>query len=279
MDKINNIVIEFDYNLETLQKIKAEFLAIDRTDINIVTGAIKQLVKARRAIQEKGKTYRDDANAFNKMVLAKEKEYVGIIEPLEIELKEVLEKEEAKKIMEARKALLPQKKDQLSVLNINQPSDDEILALDDSGWVVFYDSKFAEHKANLAKIETEKAREVENQKKIKEAEERAKKEAEGKAEREKQEAILKAEKEKQDIIDENNRKEKARLDEEARIKKAEADQIAREAKEKAELESQTKYQDWLKSFGYSEETKTDFVIEKIGSKVRLSKILGIYIAE
>lgn len=281
--KTTNFVIEFDYNLEALNAIKSEVLAIDKGNISEVENAVKQLVKVRRAIQTKGKSYRDEANAFNKTVLDKEKEYVGIIEPVEIEYKELLEKEEQRKVIEARKGLLPSKKKQLAVLKVLQPTDEEILALNEEEWVAFLNTKLAEHEQTLL----DEARIEQEQKVRKEREEQIKKDAEERAKIEQAEALKKAEEDKIKAVEAV--KKEAELKElrekQAREDEARREQEAKEAKQKAEaeaakkMEADKKYQNWLKQNGYTEETKTDFVLEKVGNKVRLSKIIGIFSLE
>ncbi len=199
---ISNIIVEFDYNKEALEKVKEEFSNIDKTNIEEVSNAVKTLVKMRGLIQKKGKTYRDDANAFNKSVIAKENEYVGIIEPLELEFKEIIEADKQAKIIEARKALLQNKKDQLSLLTaISKISDEDILAMDDEQWVNFFSGKFEENKSHLEKEKGAEARRIEDEKIRKENESlrEEKRIAEMKA-LEAKEALDKIEKEKADKI-------------------------------------------------------------------------------
>ena len=42
------------------------------------------------------------------------------------------------------------------------------------------------------------------------------------------------------------------------------------------IEEEKEYQAFLVKNGYTKQNKSDFIIEKIGKKVRLSKILGIF---
>ncbi len=257
-DKLTNFVIEFDYNLEALQKIKEGMLSIDKTNIEEVEGAVKQLVKIRRGIETKGKSYRDEANAFNKMVISKEKEYVEIIEPLEIEYKEILEKDKQAKIVEARMALLPMKKDQLSLLKVKQSTDEEILALSDEEWVIFYQAKADEHKKQIAyEVEQERL-----DKERKEREERMEKELKKRHEEEKAAMVKKAEEDKIKAVEDAKREveleaKKKEEAEQARIKKesdAKKAQEEAEAKAKAEMEADQKYKDFLKENNFNLET-------------------------
>ncbi len=274
-DKITNFVIEFDYNIEALQKIKEEMLSINKENIEEVEGAVKQLVKIRRSIETKGKTYRDEANAFNKMVISKEKEYVSIIEPLETEYKELIEQDKQRKIIEARKALLPMKKEQLQLLKVLQPSDEEILSFTDEQWVIFYQSKLDEHKKQIAYEEEMERKEMER----KEREEQIKKEAEAKAEIEKAEALKRAEEEKIKAVEnakreaeEKAQKEKQEREEaERKEKEAEEARLKKEADEKAKLEADKKYQQFLNDNNFNEET--DRLVEKDGV-VRLYRLVA-----
>jgi len=280
MTEIKNFVIEFDYNLETLNKVKDTALAIDKTNIEEVENTVKQLVKIRRAIEIKGKTYRDEANAFNKMVLSKENEYVKIIEPIEAEFKEILEADKQRQVIEARKELLPMKKQQLSVLKVLSPNDDVIIGMNDEEWIAFYNEKFTEHTRqveNEAKAEQQEKERIEREANIKqEAEERAKiaqAEAFKKAEDDKIKAVENAKKEME--------LKALKVKQEADLK-IQKQQEAEEAKLKAEMESRTKmeadkkYQNWLKENGYTEDKKSDFIVEKVGNKIRLSKIVAFY---
>jgi len=265
----NNFVIEFDYNLEALNELKSTYLQINKEDIEEVTEATKELVKIRRNIEAKGKTYRDEANAFNKKVLTKQKEYIGIIEPLETEFKDILKKEEERQALEARKEMLPNRKNQLSLLKITQPTDEEILAIEDKDWLEFYNQKFAEHedavkKEEEAKIEAERQKEREEQIK-KEAEERAKKDAE--------EALKRAEAEKEAEI---AKIKQGQEDKERKEKEAEEARKQAEEAERKKTEANKKYQVWLKENGYTAENKDDFHIENKTDVVILYKKVGIF---
>jgi hypothetical protein len=232
------IVVEFDYNVAQLEEIKNTVATVDRTSKEGVEEGIKVLVKARGIIQKQGKGYRDYHTAFNKQVLTSEKEFVSIIEPLEIELKDILLEMKNKEVMEARKELLQMKKDQLDLLPaIEKPSDEFILSLDDVAWVEYYNEKMVENKASIEK-QAQDIRDAETAaENLKQATEKAR--LEGIAEAEQN-----IEKEKKAEID-------------AGIKK-----INDEEKRKEELEADTKYQEWLKDNNFN--TDTDRTIEKDG---------------
>jgi hypothetical protein len=263
MELKQTTVIEFDYNIEALEKFKAETNLIDRKDIDKVQTAVKDLVKMRGAIQKKGKTYRDDANAFNKMVLTKEKEYVGIIEPLEIELKEVLQKEEERKVIEVRKELLPMKKQQLSMLKVTMPDDEFLLNLNEEEWVACYSNMVALHNDAL-KVEKEK----EEQERIRiEREAQIKKEVEERAEKDKIRAI---EEERQKSIDREIKLKQEQEEKERKQKEFEENAIQQEIKKTLKLEADKKYQDFLRENNYNQET--DIIIN--GDEIKLYRIVN-----
>jgi len=207
---MNNTIIEFDYKLEALKNLAKELEG--KTDIEDVKEAIKTLVKVRRSIQTKGKKYRDEANAFNKLVLEREKEFISVIEPLEKSYKDIIQQEEEKQKLEARKSLLPFRREQLKAFTeIDQEATDEfLLQFDENAWVDFI-SKMSE--INQSKID-QKAREAQIKKEAEEnAEKRMIEEQERKKEEEKKEAERKIieEKEAQEKI-EKNKKYKQFLD-------------------------------------------------------------------
>ncbi|MHA1401635.1 MAG: hypothetical protein ACTSQE_14895 [Candidatus Heimdallarchaeaceae archaeon] len=226
-------VVKFDYNKEALIEIAEEAKNIDLTDIDAVKEATKILVGVRGKIQKQGKSHRDEANAFNKNVLTIEKEYVGIIEPLELEYKELIETDKQVKIIEARKELLQMKKDQLDLLPaIESPSDEFILSLDDAAWVEYYNEKMAENKSSIEKQKQDKIDAENAEEEIKQITEQARLNGIAQAERAAKDAKAKAEAE----AEQKAIKEKA--DEDARVQK--------ETDHKSKLEADKKFQDWKK---------------------------------
>lgn len=246
MSELNKILVEFDFNKEQLELIKQEALAVEKTNIPQVEETIKKLVKVRRAIQAKGKEYRDDANAFNKSVLSKEKEYVEIIEPVELDFKKIVEDDKQNKIIAARRELLPNRKKHLSLLKVAMPTDEEILQLDDAGWVVFYDSKVNEHEKAVEhekrKEQDEKDREEREKKIAQEAADKAMREAEEKARKDKEEA-----------------------------ERLERERIAKEEEEKAKLEAGKKYKAFLAENSFDE--KTD-ILKRDGDSIKIYRFVA-----
>ena len=232
------IIVEFDYNKAQLEEIKSEVSKVDKTSKEEVEEGIKVLVKARGIIQKQGKGYRDYHTAFNKAVLVDEKEYVGIIEPLELELKEIIVQMEHEEIMEVRKELLQMKLDQLDLLEkVENPSDEFILSLDDSAWVEYFSEKVNENTTLLAKEEEDKIAEENREEREKEIAEQAR-----------LDGIAEAEKKAKD----------------AEVKKANDDLFAKKQAEAAAKakESDEKYQEFLESIDFNPET--DRAVEKDG---------------
>lgn len=284
-------------NIEEFNPKKAELVALaesckdlvikgvdDVKGYELVDSKRKQLKSARVELTKTGKKLRDSAIAFQRAVIEKEKEFVSIIEPLEIELENKQKAIDIEKEKIKRMELLPERKEKLFKIGVEY-TDDEILSMDDITFHTFLNDKTTEflaekerlleeerlkaeeqkrkeaeekaeqeRQAELKKQEEEK--EKQRQKEIEEARIKAEKEAQEKAEKEKQEAIAKAEQEKQDAInkekEESLKREKAIRDEheaeeKARIQREVEARIARErkeAEEKAEQERIDKDKKW-----------------------------------
>lgn len=281
-------VIKFDYNIEILQGLVKEVETLDIANLESVKEAHKKFVKIRTTIKKQEKEMVDEANDFRNKVFAKRNEYLEITEPVEEKLKAILDAEEARLIMEARKELLPMKRQQLSVLTINQPTDEEIVAMDDTQWTEFYKLKFDEHTRTIAEQERkvkEEAERIEREAKIKadaearaelekvellkkaeadkiKAVEQAKKDAELKALQEKQEAEREAKK-IAEAKEEAERKEKA--EQEAKIK---AENLAQ-----SKMEADKKYQNFLKENNYNETTD---ILQKENGQVKLYRLINTF---
>lgn len=254
----NNTIIKFDYTKEALETMRTQLSEIDVTKKEELEGAVKILVKARGIIQKQGKSFRDDANAYNKSVLEKEKEYVQIIEPLETDYKQKIIAIEKEELRQQRLALLPQRKSLLELLKtIRQPEDEILLSLDDTSFVAYLLERQTEEKSNVEREEERLRRE-------KEIADNARAEAEKQAQIE----IEKIRKEAENKIVEEQKKaeNEKRMELEKEIetqKKAE--------QEKQKLEKSKKYITFLKENGYSEETKTDFKVVESESEYILYK--------
>ncbi len=284
-------------NIEEFNPKKAELVALaesckdleikgidDIDGYGIVNAKRKELKMARVEITKTGKKLRESAIAFQKQVIEKEREFVAIIEPLEIELADKQKAIDIEKEKAERLDLLPKRKELLLKINV-EVEDDELLLMGDLEFHTFLNDKrteFFEEKERLLeeerlKAEEEKRKEAEEkaeqerqaelkkqeeekekkrQKEMEEARIKAEKDAQERAEKEKQEAIAKAEQEKLDAInkekEESLKREKAIRDEheaeeKARIQREVEARIAQEKKEsqeKAEQERIDKDKKW-----------------------------------
>lgn len=268
---------KFDPTAAELTKIADEAKSIvikdynDKEGIALADEMRKKLKTARVQIQKTGKEMREEAVNFQRAVIAKEKELVAIIEPVEQEIKQKLDEIEKQKEIEQRKLVLPDRRSQVEQLGF-EPDDEQLLQMDSEQFADFIRGKKEERleldrkafeeerikkaqeeaerkaaeEAKLAeerrKIEEEKALIAEEQRKIdeakrinearKEAEERARKEAEARAQEEKE----RAEREKKEA------EERARQEERDRIaaEQAEVERKRKEAEEKKAAEEAEK---------------------------------------
>jgi hypothetical protein len=248
---MNTEIIKFDYTKEALDTMKQEALSIDTTDKNQLESVVKVLVKARGIIQKQGKSFRDEANAYNKAVLQKEKEYLEIIEPIELDYKNKIVEIEKEQVRQERLLVLPQRKSLLSLLTtITQPSDDVLLSFDDTSFMSYLNERQAENQRN---IDNENARVKREQ----EIAENAKKEAEENAKKQIQEA--------------NERAERAVKEAEEKAKREKEAEEIRKQKEQEELEKNKAYQNFLKNNGYTEETKDEYFVKETNGEYVLYK--------
>jgi len=231
----------------------------------------KELQKARKFLNETGLTLRSEYRRLADEVLSVEKEHLSIIEKEEKRLKELKDAEDMKIEIEKRKKSFDSRKEKLATLGI-ELSTTKNESLDDKQFEIYFQDEVAK------KNERERLELVAREEKIKEAELAQQREAEAKAreekarEEEKQRAELA-------IAEANKRAENAAQAERERIEREAAEKYAKEKAEAEELAKQTKYLAFLKEYGYTEETKTDFIVEKVGNKVRLAKILAFYTIE
>jgi len=272
------IIVKFDYNTAMLNKVAKDAQAIDTTDMAQVEQTKKELVTLRGKIQVQGKGFREQAIAYNKEVLKQEKEFLGIIEPIEIEYKEILKKDEENKVIEARKELLPMKLQQLKMLeHTHEVSDDTILEMSDEAWVAYHQSEMQYNTETIANIAQQaqqkadqKARELqiraEMEEKAKQDKVLAEKQAQEAQERAVQAEKLKAE---QSLNQEKERAEKVKQEE---IKQAQ-DLADKEIADKARLDANKKYQDFLLNNSYNESTD---IIQKNGSEVKVYRLVATY---
>lgn len=203
-----NEIINFDYTLQALEALKTESENVNREDKDSLENAKKALVKARTTISKKGKEYRDESNAYNKMVLAKEKEYLAVIAQPEEDIKQAILKLEHSEMLEVNQELLPIRRTQIEALEYTTVDMDDVvlLSIHQKDWQDFYQKEFAYSENKKKEIKEQAEREIlikeqaekdliERQEKEKAQKEQSEKEADEK---------LKADKEYQDFLSENN---------------------------------------------------------------------------
>lgn len=281
-----------ELNIEVFNPTKAELLTLaekakglvingieDKAGYKVVHEQRMELKNTRVLITKTGKEAREKALAYQKEVIAYEKELIGIIEPLEADLQSKQDYIDEEKERLKRVSLLPERHAKLSDINIAVP-DDVLLGMDDNKFQEYLNTKHAEFLAEQAKVQQEAQAKIdaENNRIAQEkAIEEARKDAEAKA---KEQAIKDAELARLKAEEDNKAAVQAERDRQAKEEKDKSDrELARLEKEKAEqekLEKEKKYQKFLKDNGYTEETKQDFYIGKVGSVIVLYKKVGEY---
>lgn len=239
--------MEENLNLEKFNPTRAELLSLADEGRKLVINGIDdaegyaavhtyrmKLKQSRVQIAKIGKEAREEALAYQKKVIAYEKELIGIIEPIEQDLQAKQDAIDEEKARLERIALLPSRKEKLTEIGLTV-DDDFLIAMDVDAFQEFYDSKKFEYIAEReAKIKADEEKLAADKNALEEAQrlDAAKKEAEkqaqekavrdaeiakAKAEEDKLAAVKaeqeKAAREKQAIIDEQVQKEKAAAEE------------------------------------------------------------------
>lgn len=235
----------------------------DRAQLALVHDYRMELKAARVNIEKCGKAIREDANKFQKAVIAKERELIAMIEPEELRLKQIEEQAEKHSLMEERRRKLPERMERLKAVE-GTYTEDEVLQMDDVTFEAHFNRLQGDLNAKAAqKLEAEKKAAMEAQ----EAKDKELREREAALEAEKKAHEAKVAKEEADRL------EKERLEHEAKEK---AEREAQEAKEKAEREAreeearqaamkaEARFQAWLTENGWTDENSKEFVIADDG---------------
>lgn len=282
---------KFDPTIADLKAIVAETSSItandltDKKQLKVVKETRIKLRDARIKITKKGKELREEANTFNKAVLAKEKELLAIVEPEEERLQAIEDEAERLATLEIRKKILPARKEALEAIGDGiECSDEQLLEMNDEQFMEYriarIDDKAIEDRRKIAleqrKLEEEKAK-IARAKELEEAKEQARKEAEQRAEHEAEEKVRQAQQARADA----ERREKEALERAEREKKEAAERLEkekveaekREKAEKARLEKEKNYKAWIKDNGFDEHTMK--LIDS-GTEVRMYKLIATY---
>jgi len=285
-------IIKFDPTVEELKNIVKKTSKINATDLEdkeqleIVRSTRIELKTARVKIGKLGKELREEANAYLKNVLTKEKELIGIIAPEEDRLKEIETQAEEIKIKKARAEKLPARKERLSEIGdgIEEP-DENLLDMDAEYFEAYYNKRVAEKNQKDKEALEAKELEITEAQNKKKQEEQAEIDAK-KAEMDERQAELdKKERELEEEKKARAREEQAREDERKRLAQEAKDKEEEEAKaklhseevdkaEKEKLEKQEAYRTWRTDLGWTEETKGDYKEQNTGDKIILWKKLG-----
>jgi membrane protein involved in colicin uptake len=231
----------------------------------------KELQKARTFLVDTGVLIRSEYRRLADEVMTVQNAHLEIILPVENKLKALKEAEDLKVEIEKRKKSFDERKEKLATIGIELTTATNE-SLDNKQFDAYFQDELAK-KNERERLELE-AREEQ----IRKVEEAQRIESEAK---EREEKAREEEKRRADlaIAEANERAEKSAQIERERIER-EAKQKADKEKADAEaLAKETKYQAFLKEHGYTEETKSDFIVEKVGNKVRLAKILATYTVE
>ena len=225
----------------------------DEEEVKAVEDAKREIAYARGTITKKGKALREDALAYQRAVIAKEKELLAEIEPEEDRLKELIEGAKQAGMLENRRKALPERKkrmDEEGIPKDKQPDDAALLTIDANQFEVW-----------LAVVRQEmRDRELE--------ELRAK-------ERERQEA----EEEKRRTEEHARDIEKAKEEERMRIEGEHEAEKVRRREEAERIAKEERYIAWRAEQGWTEETKGEWKQEKVGDAVILWKKVGTFTIE
>jgi hypothetical protein len=299
-------IVKFDPSVEELNKIVAATSAITATDLSddtqlaLVHDTRISLRDARVKIEKTGKALRADALKFQKDVIQREKELIGIIEPEESRLGLLEEAANTQKERAARAALLPMRREALATIGIDTAAADEyrLLDLDNDEFIALLNDLTAKkNEADRLEIQAEKDRlaheaflsqvkkdaEIAERKRIEDAakldEERrvqaaaqAKFDAERAAQQVKDEAAAESARIVQEARDKVEQ-EKAQAEAAAREKAIRAQQVADEA---AKAEQQAAFTAWKIEKGCTDENIDEFEVKHTPAGIELWKRVGIY---
>lgn len=163
-------------NIAEFDPLKAEISALVeniKTTVASSTGASgyelmkenkKVLQQKRKATVDLLKEKREASNAYSKGIIAIEKDLLGIIASVEDDLDEKIKAIDNAKKREERKAMLPERREQLASIE-EELTDDQILDMDEKAFAQYFtDHRLAYLEAKQAKIDAE-AKRIENEKK------------------------------------------------------------------------------------------------------------------
>lgn len=232
---------------DLVEQIKTTVISLPsgNTGYALMTENKRLLQKKRKEVTDTMKSEREQALAFQKMVIAYEKDILALIEPVESDLKAKIEAIDAERELNARKALLPERMARLQSIPAyegkSESAEEYILTLDNIQFESYFNQEMSAY--NNYQAEQIRLKAEEDARKLKEEQDKL-----AEAQRKHDEEIRiewarkQAEKEAQEkaIKDAELAKLKAEQDKLNALKKAEEDKAraVKEAEEKAERERQ-----------------------------------------
>lgn len=276
IDKFNPLKAEIQ---SLVDNIKSTVISMpgDKTGYELMKEQKSTLQKKRTDTVKYLKSEREGAILYQKGIIIVEKELLGIIEPVEKELDEKIDKIDRAEARLTRLGILSERREKLTTIELAM-TNDEILDMDDKQFAQFFvdkkmiylEEKQAKIDAENKKIADEKAAiEAENKRQadLAKAREEAATQAKKDAEEDKKRAVQREK-------DKAAKKESDRLAAEAKEKQDKEDQLAKDNAEQERLEKMKKYQKFLSDNGCSKETEKDFYIKKEEKLVVLYKKVG-----
>ncbi len=230
---------------EELTLLSSRAKAVDISNAEQVHAVRIELRDARISITKRGKELREGALKFQKEVIKREGELVGIIEPEEERLKAIDEEFKLREEMEKRRHELPSRLEALIAIGDEQTTDEEeILTMDDNEFNAYrlrrIEAKLIADKAAAAETQRIQLEEREAKLRQEESERKAKIEKEDK---ELAEVRAKAQAEIDKVNAQLREKQEAdskKLYEEREAVRQEAERIATEQRIKADAERKAK---------------------------------------
>ncbi len=267
IEKFNPKVAELNILAKSAKKLVVSDLH-NTSEVAVVKEKRIELGKVRRGIEDTGKELRADAILFQKAVIKRAEELIGIISPEEKRLKQIEEDSKTLLIREDREKLLPQRIEKFRIVGLTV-GDNDVLAMDDNEFLAFYNEKLSE-KLDADIIEAKEKKAEDDAKKEKKAQL-----AQDKIDNANKKIEDKKRKIKQEKMEIEHQKELIKVKEQAikdaKIAKKEEEKRKKEEEllKKKEAEANKKYQDFLKKNKYNDktdklkETENEYVLYRV----------------
>jgi len=264
--------------LEAMVAVTKELIVTEKdfenTDIMVVVKENRLILKSARVeITKTGKSFRENAIAYQKRVIEEEKKLVAIIEGEEDRLEKIEDNAKDYFLRKERYELLPDRMNRLILIsNINEIgmlTEEQVLGMDSINFEnVINNLTSASLQIDKNNLDKEK---IEADLKIKEQEDRLRKESEESTNKIKEEQDKRESELNQKQIDLEN--EKAKI--EAGEKKKKEDE-ENKIKEDELLKKRTEYMAYMKEIGWTEETKEQFVRRESETEYLFYKKVGSF---